>query len=106
MRRVLVVDDNRDAAESLALILSLDGHESRCVHDGREALGLGAAFKPDVIILDIGMPGLNGYETARLIRAESWGKYVRLIAVTGWGRPERQATRRCRRFRPPFSKAR
>jgi PAS domain S-box-containing protein len=86
--RVLVVDDNRDAAKSLALILGLQGHESRCVHDGREALAIGAAYQPDVVILDIGMPGLNGYETARLIRAQNWGKHVRLIAVTGWGRPD------------------
>jgi CheY-like chemotaxis protein len=87
-RRVLVVDDNRDSAESLALILSLQGHESRCVHDGREALSTGGTYEPDVVILDIGMPGLNGYETARLIRAQPWGRDVTLIAVTGWGRPD------------------
>jgi PAS domain S-box-containing protein len=87
-RRVLVVDDNRDSAESLALILSLQGHESRCVHDGREALSIADTYQPDVVILDIGMPGLNGYETARLIRAQSWGRGVTLIAVTGWGRPD------------------
>jgi CheY-like chemotaxis protein len=87
-RRVLVVDDNRDSAESLALILSLKGHESRCVHDGREALSIADTYQPDVVILDIGMPGLNGYETARLIRAQSWGRGVTLIAVTGWGRPD------------------
>jgi len=87
-RRVLVVDDNRDSAESLALILSLQGHESRCVHEGREALAIGDTYWPDVVILDIGMPGLNGYETARLIRAQPWGSHVKLIAVTGWGRPD------------------
>ncbi len=88
VRRVLVVDDNRDSAESLTLMLGLQGHESRCVHDGREALAMGAVYQPDVVILDIGMPGLNGYDTARLVRAQSWGKDLTLIAVTGWGRPD------------------
>jgi PAS domain S-box-containing protein len=87
-RRVLVVDDNRDAAESLVLLLGLDGHDSRCVHDGLEALAVADDYRPDVVILDIGMPGLNGYETARQLRRQDWGRHIRLIALTGWGRAD------------------
>ncbi len=87
-RRVLVVDDNRDAAESLVLLLGLEGHDSRCVHDGLEALAVAGDYRPDVVILDIGMPGLNGYETARQMRRQDWGRHIRLIALTGWGRAD------------------
>jgi PAS domain S-box-containing protein len=87
-RRVLVVDDNRDAATSLAIMLRLMGNESKTAHDGLEALEVAAAFRPDLILLDIGMPKLNGYDTARQIRQESWGKHVALVALTGWGQEE------------------
>jgi PAS domain S-box-containing protein len=87
-RRVLVVDDNRDAAESLALVLELMGDEVRTGHDGLEALELAEAFRPQVVLLDIGMPGLNGYEVAQRIRHAPWGKDVVLLALTGWGQEE------------------
>ena len=87
-RRVLVVDDNRDAAISLATLLELMGNETRTAYDGLEALEVGAAFRPDLILLDIGMPRLNGYDTARRVREQPWGKAVTLIALTGWGQEE------------------
>ncbi|MDB5159647.1 MAG: chemotaxis protein methyltransferase CheR [Mucilaginibacter sp.] len=87
-RRVLVTDDNHDGADSLAELLSLMGHEVRVAYSGAEALSLGARFKPDVVLLDIGMPELSGYDCARLIRVEPWGEKVTLIALTGWGQSE------------------
>jgi PAS domain S-box-containing protein len=87
-RRVLVVDDNRDAAISLAMLLRLMGNEAQTAHDGQEALVAAAAFRPDVILLDIGMPKLNGYDAARTIRREPWGKNVVLVAVSGWGQED------------------
>ncbi|HVW00675.1 MAG TPA: ATP-binding protein [Planctomycetaceae bacterium] len=87
-RRILVVDDNRDAATSLALLLKLLGHEVQIAHDGVEGLEKAESFRPDVILLDIGMPRLNGYETARLIREKPWGGAVELIALTGWGQED------------------
>src|SRR5688572_1585721 len=86
--RILVVDDNKDAADSLTMILMLKGHEARTANDGPTAITLGAEFLPRVIILDLGMPGLNGYDTARHIRTTPWGKDTLLIALTGWGQPE------------------
>ena len=82
-RRILIADDNLDAAESLATLLGLDGDEVRVAHDGLEAVELEEHFAPDVVVLDIGMPALNGYDAARLIRAR--GSKALLIALTGWG---------------------
>jgi signal transduction histidine kinase/ActR/RegA family two-component response regulator len=82
--RILVVDDNPDLAETMGLILQELG-EIRIAHDGREALAIADPFRPDVVLLDIGLPVLDGYETARRIRAQPWGAAIRLIAVTGWG---------------------
>ncbi len=87
-RRVLVVDDNRDSADSLALLLSLQGHELRCAHSGAEALEVASEFRPHVVLLDIGMPHMNGYEVARRIRAQTGGPEITLVAVTGWGQIE------------------
>jgi PAS domain S-box-containing protein len=87
-RRVLVADDNRDAADSLAMMLRLAGHEVHATHDGREAVEAAEWFRPDVAFLDIGMPRLNGLDAARLIREEPWGREVVLVAVTGWGQEE------------------
>lgn len=87
-RRILVVDDNRDAASSLAMMLTMMGNETQTAHDGLEALEVAVAFRPDVILLDIGMPRLNGYDAARRIRQEAWGKNVVLVALTGWGQEE------------------
>ncbi|MET0918649.1 MAG: PAS domain S-box protein [Burkholderiales bacterium] len=93
-RRILVADDNRDAAESLGEILRLMGNEVRIVHDGVQAAEEVAIFRPDVVLLDIGMPRLNGYDAAQRIRKQPWGKAVFLIALTGWGQEEdkRRAT--------------
>jgi CheY-like chemotaxis protein len=87
-RRILVVDDNRDSAESLAMLLSLSGHEVRTANDGLAALDVARAFQPRVVLLDLGMPRLNGYDAARAIRAEPWGSDLVLIALTGWGQEE------------------
>jgi CheY-like chemotaxis protein len=87
-RRVLVVDDNKDAAVSLAMMLKLMGNEAKTAHDGLEALDVAAVHRPDLILLDIGMPRLNGYDTARQIRQQPWGKGIVLVALTGWGQDE------------------
>ncbi|MBS0580581.1 MAG: response regulator [Proteobacteria bacterium] len=89
--RVLIADDNKDAAESLKVLLELEGHEVRSAHDGMQALEAAAAFRPDVIFLDIGMPGLTGYEVAERLRALDPARTLRLIALTGWGQPEDRA---------------
>jgi PAS domain S-box-containing protein len=85
VRRILVADDNEDAAMSLALILSMLGHETRTARNGLEALDIAEQFQPDVVLLDIGMPKLNGYETARRLRAKPDGDELLLVALTGWG---------------------
>jgi signal transduction histidine kinase len=91
--RILVTDDNHDAAESLAVQLQLAGHDVRTVNDGVEALAVGKAFKPQVVLLDLGMPKMDGYETARQMRRRSWGERATLIAITGWGQQQdRQRT--------------
>jgi PAS domain S-box-containing protein len=87
-RRVLVVDDNRDGAASLAMMLSLWGHDTRMAHDGLEAIELAEAFRPEVVLLDIGLPRLNGYDTCRRIREQPWGKGMVIVAVTGYGQEE------------------
>jgi PAS domain S-box-containing protein len=86
--RILVVDDNADAAETTGMLLNTGGNEIKTAHDGIEALDLAQAFRPDVIVLDIGLPKLNGYEVARMIRTQPWGKTTLLVAVTGWGQDE------------------
>jgi signal transduction histidine kinase/CheY-like chemotaxis protein len=86
--KILVVDDNRDAAESLAVVLDMFGHEVFVGHSGADALELGARERPDAVILDIGMPDMTGYEAARRIRREAWGRHVFLLAVTGWGQAD------------------
>jgi CheY-like chemotaxis protein len=84
-RRIVVADDNEDSAQSFAMLLSFSGHEVRIAHDGEEALDAVRTFRPDFVFLDIGMPRLSGYEVAEAVRAEPWGRDVKLIAVTGWG---------------------
>lgn len=84
-RRILVVDDNGDSAQSLALLLELKGHEVRTACDGLEGLECARRFEPDVIFLDIGMPGMNGYDACRAIRKMTWRKAPVLVALTGWG---------------------
>jgi CheY-like chemotaxis protein len=84
-RRILVVDDNRDAATSTAMLLKLMNNEVRTAHDGVEAVQVAEAFRPQVILMDVGMPRLNGYEATRRIREQPWGKGMAIIALTGWG---------------------
>jgi CheY-like chemotaxis protein len=86
--RILVADDNEDAASSLGTLLMLDGHEVRVVNDGEAAFAAAETFRPDIALLDIGMPKQNGYEVARRIRATPWGASLLLVAVTGWGQAE------------------
>jgi CheY-like chemotaxis protein len=87
-RRVLVVDDNADAAEMLAMLLSLDGHEVQTAGNGPEAIDVARRFRPEVAFLDIGLPGMSGYELAERFRADPELEAVALIAVTGWGQAE------------------
>ena len=87
-RRILVVDDNKDATESLAMLLSLDGHEVESVFTPQDALERVRLFEPDVILLDIGLPGMDGYEVARRVRQMAGGARIRLIALTGYGQLE------------------
>jgi PAS domain S-box-containing protein len=93
-QRVLVVDDNVDAAATLQLLLNSLGHETRVVHDGIRALEAAAEFVPDIVLLDIGLPGLDGYEVARRLRALRRERPLRIIAITGWGQDaDRQRSR-------------
>jgi signal transduction histidine kinase/CheY-like chemotaxis protein len=93
-RRILVVDDNEDSAESLSVLLRLNGHLVESAHDGRHALEAAERFRPDVILLDLGMPGMNGYEVCHKIRMQPWGGDILLIAQTGWGQDQdRQRTK-------------
>jgi CheY-like chemotaxis protein len=85
-RRILVVDDVADAAYSLAMLCELFGAEAKVARDGVEALALAAGFRPEVVLMDITMPHMDGYEAARRIRGEEWGRSVVLVALTGWGR--------------------
>jgi signal transduction histidine kinase/CheY-like chemotaxis protein len=90
-RRVLVVDDNADSADSLALLLRLSGHLVETAHDGEEAIDSAERFQPDAILLDLGMPRLNGYEVCKRIRMRPWARGVLLIAQTGWGQAQDRA---------------
>ena len=92
-RRILVADDNQDAAESLGELLTLGGHDVRLAGDGAEALDIAKAFEPHIVLLDLGMPKMDGYETARHIRGSDWGRHTTLVAITGWGQAQdRQKT--------------
>jgi CheY-like chemotaxis protein len=86
--RILLVDDNKDSAASLAMLLRLKGNDIRTAHDGVEALEVADTFHPEIVLLDIGLPKLNGYDVARRIRQQPWGQDVLLIALTGWGNDE------------------
>ena len=88
VRRVLVVDDNVDAADSVAMLLKLFGHDVRCAYDGHSALTVAREYRPDVILLDIGLPGLDGYEVAKGVRSTDELRETRIVAVTGYGQEE------------------
>ena len=102
-RRVLVVDDNADAAESLAMLLEANGDAVRVAYDGEEALGAEGDFRPEVVLLDIGMPKLSGYEVARRIR-DARGGDVLIVAITGWGQEEDRRRAREAGFDHHFTK--
>ncbi|HEX5122823.1 MAG TPA: ATP-binding protein, partial [Rhodanobacteraceae bacterium] len=86
-RRILVVDDNEDAADSLTMVLQLDGHEVACAYTGEDALVLAPAFRPDIALLDVGLPRMDGYELASRLRAMPGFERVCLVALTGYGQP-------------------
>ena len=86
-RRVLIVDDNRDSAAMLEMLVQTLGGEARSVFDGEAAVREAAAFAPDIVLLDIGLPGIDGYETCRRIR-ERHGAGIKMVAITGWGQEE------------------
>lgn len=86
--RILVVDDNKDSADSLKMLLRLKGNDIRTAYDGLEAVEVAASFRPELVLLDIGLPKLNGYDVARRIRQQPWGRDMVLVALTGWGQEE------------------
>jgi CheY-like chemotaxis protein/two-component sensor histidine kinase len=93
-RRVLIVDDNRDSADSLSMLLELTGNRTYVAHDGLEAIEAAERYRPEVMLLDIGLPKLDGHEVCRRIREQPWGKDVIMIALTGWGQEDdRRRTR-------------
>lgn len=85
VRRILIADDNRDGAETMSMLLQLSGHEVHLAHTGADAFETARRVRPDIAVLDIGMPDFSGYEVAEKIRQEAWGENIKLIAVTGWG---------------------
>lgn len=87
-RRVLVVDDNKAASEMLSLVVKMLGNEVRTADDGEQALEVAAEFLPDVVLMDLGMPKMSGYEAARRLREQPWGQEMLLVALTGWGQAE------------------
>jgi PAS domain S-box-containing protein len=103
-KRVLIADDNQDAADSLAMLLRMDGYEVVVVHDGREALRTIESFQPEIALLDIGMPEINGYEVARRVRQQALGQTMTLIAVTGWGQASDKARASAAGFNHHFTK--
>jgi signal transduction histidine kinase len=103
-RRVLIADDNRDAADSLALLLRMDGHDVTVVHDGRQAIATIDSFRPEIAVLDIGMPELDGYEVARAVRQGPLSTLITLIAVTGWGQASDKARAAAAGFNHHFTK--
>ena len=88
LRRVLIADDNRDGAESLAMLIEFSGHQVYLAHTGIDAVEMAATHRPHIAILDIGMPGMDGYQVAERIRDETWGSHMILIALTGWGQED------------------
>ena len=86
--RILIVDDNRDSADSLAMLLQIMGNQVGTAYDGEQAIELADSMRPDVVLLDLGMPKLNGYDACRRIRQQPWGQSVCLVALTGWGQEE------------------
>jgi CheY-like chemotaxis protein len=84
-KQVMIVDDNRDAADSLQMLFEVYGYQAACAYDGASALAAVRASTPDIVVMDLGMPGMDGYQTARAMRALPGGDAIVLIALTGWG---------------------
>lgn len=89
--KVLIVDDNPDAAMSLSMLINVLGYDNRVAHDGLEALDVADRFEPDVVLLDLGMPVMDGFEACRRIRQRVWGRRAAVVAVTGYGDAEDRA---------------
>jgi len=87
-RRVLIVDDNRDSVETMATLIRLSGHEIEMAHDGKTALEKAKSFKPEIILLDVGLPDMHGYEVAERLRAVPENKSLVIVALTGYGNEE------------------
>lgn len=87
-RRILIVDDNRDSADSLAMLMEITGNKTYMAHDGAEAVEAAEKYRPEVVLLDIGLPKLDGYEVCRRVREQPWGKNILVIALTGWGQED------------------
>jgi two-component system CheB/CheR fusion protein len=87
-RRLMVIDDNKDAAESMSMLFELWGHEVICAYDGRDALEMAARYRPDAVFLDIGLPGMDGYEIAERLRELPESAHTVLVAITGYGQDE------------------
>ncbi|MBV8804058.1 MAG: response regulator [Sinobacteraceae bacterium] len=86
--KIVIADDNRDAVDSLKLLLELSGYDTFVAYNGQQALDLGSTERPSAFILDVGMPDMTGYEVARRIRQQAWGRNALLVAVTGWGQED------------------
>jgi CheY-like chemotaxis protein len=102
--KVVIADDNRDAADSLKLLLELSGYDTFVAYNGHEALELGARERPSAFILDVGMPDMTGYEVARRIRQQAWGRNALLVAVTGWGQDDDKERAKAAGFDHHFTK--
>ena len=87
-RRILIVDDNRDSADSLAMLFEITGSQTHLAHDGVEAIESIEKYRPEVVLLDIGLPKLDGHEVCRRVREQPWGKDIIIIALTGWGQED------------------
>ena len=87
-RRILIVDDNKDSADSLAMLLEITGNQTYLAHDGIEAVEAIEKHRPQVVLLDIGLPKLDGHEVCRRVREQPWGKDIVVIALTGWGQED------------------
>ena len=104
-QRILIADDNADSAESMGMLLRLMGNDVRIASDGLEAVEQAAVFQPDIVLLDIGMPRLDGYEAARRIRNQGWARDTLLVAVTGWGPSDADEQATAAGLRPAFHEA-
>jgi CheY-like chemotaxis protein len=92
--RILVVDDNRDSADSISTLLQMSGHKTFIVHDGLAAVEAAEQLRPEVVLLDVGLPKINGIDACRRIRSHAWGKAMVIVALTGWGQDhDRRSTR-------------